>query len=250
MPSTAQSGIPVAQRRDTRLIQLLIAAALLGFVIYTLLPQHLRRRWGRKALLWGGLGFVLLMLVTGRIHWLMGVLAGLAPLAWRVLPLIRAWPLVRRWLGRKEGGASADGSGDDRLRGRLLTLELGNGEISDGEIHAAPWQGRRLSSLDLDTLRQIYAYCRTHDPASAALLRAYLDRRHQQDWHTAGNGTPDAGSMTREEACAILAVPPDADPATISAAHRRLIQRLHPDRGGSDYLASRINAAKRCLLGS
>lgn len=58
-----------------------------------------------------------------------------------------------------------------------------------------------------------------------------------------------ADDLSEEEARAILGVPPDADAETIRAAHRRLMQRVHPDRGGSDYLAARINAAKRRLLG-
>lgn len=51
------------------------------------------------------------------------------------------------------------------------------------------------------------------------------------------------------EARAILGVPANADVATIRAAHRRLIQAVHPDRGGSADLAHRINAARDTLIG-
>jgi hypothetical protein len=57
------------------------------------------------------------------------------------------------------------------------------------------------------------------------------------------------GHLSDAEARAILGVAADADAETIRAAHRRLMQRLHPDRGGSDHLAAQINAAKKRLLG-
>lgn len=226
------------------MIQLLVAAALLGLVVYAFLPADRRRTWGRKALLWGGAGFLVLMLVTGRLHWLFAVLAGLWPLAARLLPLVRAWPWLRRWLGRNPKEPEAEGN---QLRARLLTLTLGEGDTLAGEVHAAPWENARLQDLSLDQLQELLRYCEARDAASASLLRAYLDRRHGAAWHGRGPQA-DPGPMTREEACAILAVPPDADRETIVAAHRRLMQRLHPDRGGSDYLAGRINAAKRRLL--
>jgi len=57
------------------------------------------------------------------------------------------------------------------------------------------------------------------------------------------------GHLSEAEARAILGVAADADAETIRAAHRRLMQRLHPDRGGSDCLAAQINAAKQRLIG-
>ncbi|MEY4769164.1 MAG: hypothetical protein RL637_1803 [Pseudomonadota bacterium] len=52
------------------------------------------------------------------------------------------------------------------------------------------------------------------------------------------------------EAYAILGLTPVATREQIIAAHRRLIQKNHPDHGGSDYLASKINQAKKVLLHS
>jgi len=59
---------------------------------------------------------------------------------------------------------------------------------------------------------------------------------------------PNEPQLTIEEARKILSVSPHATRDEIIGAHRRLIQKFHPDRGGNDYLASRINAAKALLL--
>lgn len=55
--------------------------------------------------------------------------------------------------------------------------------------------------------------------------------------------------MSREEAFKVLGLHPDADETAIKAAHRRLMRNLHPDTGGSDYLAQQINRARDVLLG-
>ena len=100
--------------------------------------------------------------------------------------------------------------------------------------------------------------CRAGDSQSAAVLEAYLDRVHGDDWREAyGQGAeqassapPSGGPMTREEAYAVLGLEPEATEEDIRTAHRRLMQKMHPDRGGSTYLAAKLNQAKDLLLGA
>ena len=88
-----------------------------------------------------------------------------------------------------------------------------------------------------------------------SVLTSYLDRTYGDEWHGGGDAgegrrAPDnGGAMTRDEALRVLGLPAGATEAEIRAAHRRLMKQAHPDHGGSDYLASKINEAKDVLLG-
>lgn len=66
-------------------------------------------------------------------------------------------------------------------------------------------------------------------------------------WLRRGRGAP-ATALRTAEAADILGITADASREEVVAAHRRLIRNLHPDRGGSDYLAQQINAARDTLL--
>ena len=95
-------------------------------------------------------------------------------------------------------------------------------------------------------------------PWPLSSLAAYFDgggpgrREHTQSNADTGFGAPPAtgGKMTEQEAYQILGVAPGASMTEISRAHRALMKKLHPDQGGTTYLAARINEAKDVLLRS
>jgi len=155
------------------------------------------------------------------------------------------------WTRRSPGQKST-------VRTRMLVMELDHdtGAI-DGDVLAQPWAGRRLSDLDAEELQDLLQACRGEADQSATLLEAYLDHAYP-DWRGeagagAGGGPTgppaSSGVMTPDEARAVLGVGGDASDAEVRAAHRRLMKTSHPDHGGTDYLATKINQAKDVLLG-
>jgi hypothetical protein len=141
-----------------------------------------------------------------------------------------------------------------RVRSAFVEMELDHDTgAMRGRILAGPHEGMTLDALDVATLT---ASLTVIDEESRALLMAYLDRReplwreHAQGDATTGRGRSawSSGKMTEEEAYQILGVQPGASAKDIGSAHRALMKKLHPDQGGSTYLAARVNEAKDILL--
>jgi hypothetical protein len=140
-----------------------------------------------------------------------------------------------------------------RVRSAMLEMELEHDTgAMRGRVLAGRHEGKTLDALELSALLAMLGEA---DAESRALLAAYLDRRepgwreHAQDDATAGNGpVRGSGKMTEEEAYQILGVQPGASAEDIGRAHRTLMKKLHPDQGGSTYLAAQINQAKEILL--
>jgi hypothetical protein len=156
--------------------------------------------------------------------------------------------------GSPGGSAQSSQVATDTLR---MQLDHKSGAL-DGEVLRGRFIGRSLDSLGLSDLLELLADCQREDPPSVALLETYLDRR-EPDWraHLAGGAAPGgdqaggarpSGAMDEATAWSILGLAPGASADEIKAAHRRLMTKLHPDHGGSGYLAAQLNQAKDYLL--
>jgi DnaJ-domain-containing protein 1 len=151
------------------------------------------------------------------------------------------------------GGPQRSAGQTSRVRSQYLdmTLDHDSGALT-GQIAAGPDAGRSLDQFDLP---QLMAMMSGFDAESVALLESYLDRRfpawrqHAQGDAAGGRrGAAASGKMTDEEAYQILGLQPGAGRDDITRAHRSLMKKLHPDQGGSTYLATRVNQAKDVLL--
>lgn len=199
---------------------------------------------------------LLYLAVTGRLHWLGVLIAGMLPFMRRLLPLIlRFLPFLKHLYDQRQAGQQSGGNHSEVQTAIIkMTLDHDSG-VMYGTVLNGPMQGRELGDLSEQEFIQLLTYCRQNDAESARLLEAYLDKRFGDSWREDDPGsqysqshTNDSGPMTRDEAYSILGLEPDADEKSIIEAHRRLMQKVHPDRGGSDYLAAKINQAKDLLL--
>jgi hypothetical protein len=192
----------------------------------------------------GALIFAAFLALRGEIGVAIPVGAvGLGLLGW-----ISLWPATFGGRTQKSPGQVS------RVRSAFIEMELDHDSGSlRGHILAGRYEGVSLDVLDPPTLIGLLGEI---DNDSRQLLMAYLDRReprwreHAEHDAAAGEGVSAApsGKMTEEEAYQILGLQPGASAAEIGRAHRSLMKKLHPDQGGSTYLAARVNQAKDVLL--
>jgi DnaJ domain len=205
-------------------------------------PKQLARllRWVGGSLALSGAAF---LAARGQIALAIPLGAvGLGLLGW-----IQLWPASFGARTQKTPGQTS------RVRSRFIEMELDHDTgAMQGRVLEGRMQGVPLEALDVETLVGMLAEI---DEESRALLAAYLDRRapawreNAEGNATAGRGfAPSSGKMTEEEAYQILGIQPGAGAEEIGRAHRSLMKKLHPDQGGSTYLAARVNEAKDVLL--
>ena len=121
--------------------------------------------------------------------------------------------------------------------------------MMDGTILEGQFKNTKLSQLELRRLKELLREI-GNDADSSNLLTAYLDREHEA-WRSGEESTElssSSGNMSESQAIDILGLKDDATKEDVIQAHRRMMQKVHPDRGGSTYLATKINAAKEMLI--
>ena len=202
-------------------------------------------------------GALVFLTATGRFHPLAAAGTALLPFLRKGLFLFRLSPLVSSAFRMFQStNPSFDSSSTTRDRPQVseaetdelkMTLNHQTGEIS-GTVKFGEFRGRDLSTLSAVEIVRLYRSL--EDEQSRRLMVSYIERYHpdlDQAEDTAEPPTHD-DTMTVKNAREVLGVHEDASEKDVINAHRRMIQHLHPDRGGSSFLAAQINEAKRVLL--
>lgn len=242
-----------------RLILVILLIAIVAALIYrirnpgkTLAKQDLLKL--AAAVL---LGLVLLLVVTGRMHWLTALVAALFAGARGMLPwVLRFFPMLQQWYRRHrvkqqmgKAGTADEALGQSTVSTAMFDMHLNhqNGHMF-GEVTKGPYCGRQLDDMDQRELQQLYQQCAALDDDSRAVLESYLVRRFGDQWQQQSNTAGSTAEMSRQEALDILGLKEGASREDIIRAHRSMMQKVHPDRGGSDFLAAKVNAAKDVLI--
>jgi hypothetical protein len=214
---------------------------LLGWVFVNTSPARLAR-----VLKWTGIvlmvAAVLALAVSGRLAMLLGIAAALVPLLYRLRSGI---------IGLR--GPAVGSSSTIETPFVRMSLDHDTGSMA-GTVLQGRFAGMRVDELGRAELLALLRECRTVDEEGARLVEAYLDRT-DPEWRDdlqgaqAGHSARAAASdITIDEAYSILGLPPGANEEAIKAAHHRLMKQLHPDHGGTDYFAAKLNRARDVLL--
>jgi len=242
---------------------LILAIGMAAWLIYSLYLKRLlsQGRQGKLKIALIALGFVLVLLaLTGRASILFAFIGAAMTQIMRLAPLlIRFFPVLKQFAGQRNVFQNRP-SQQSRVRSEMLamTLDHDSGHI-DGEVLQGQFAGRGLLELNQQELQQLLAECQQHDPEGVRLLQAFVARVHGgENWgedpgsssenHANNEQTGTHARPSINEAGDILGISAAASRDEIIAAHRKLMGRVHPDKGGSNYLAAKINAAKEVLL--
>ena len=235
---------------------LLMAIFGVGYITYFLYLKNMKKPTKQQkikaGLIFGGLVFVILAL-TGRAPAIFAAIGALMTAAFRYYPLIlRHLPEIKKAYRSFSGQSGASQTSRVTTQAFVMSLNHDSGHM-DGEITQGSFSGKSLSELNIEELKVFYRYCQSRDQQTVQVLEAYIQRERLAEWQDAPQSEQPSSAeanTSEQEAYDILGLDPGADKQAIVDAHRRLMSRMHPDKGGSNYLASKINKAKEVLLKS
>jgi hypothetical protein len=233
-------------------IALLVGGLLIWRWVIDAEPRTLVKalKWLSAALIFA---LILFFALSGRLAWAVATLPALIPWFLRIRSAARMMKNIHRMFSSGTPGGSGQTS-EIKTRFVSMSLDHETGRM-EGRVLEGENAGRELEDMSCEELIALYHECRTKDVQSARVLESYMDKTFE-DWRTrAGPGfeeatkePPSNASMDREEAYRILGLEEGASDEDIKEAYRRLMDKFHPDHGGSDYLAAKINQAKAALV--
>ncbi|HAT28721.1 MAG TPA: molecular chaperone DnaJ [Gammaproteobacteria bacterium] len=241
-----------------RLLLLLVLPVIAYYVVMAVTQRFKLTSRQNRIMLFITAAFLVIgaLIVMGRlpVQFILAPIGAAATFMLRMLPtLLRLLPMWQILKSRVASARPRESGQSSTIRTKFLEMELqhGSGDM-DGKILQGIQAQKKLSTLSLNQLLDLSEEC-SGDHDSSQVLEAYIDRMHP-NWreHTGKkfgkSGNADESVMTKELAIEILGLDAAPNRNQIIKAYRSLMQKLHPDRGGSDYLAKKINAAKDFLL--
>lgn len=127
-----------------------------------------------------------------------------------------------------------------------VKLSMGNTVSLEGSVISGPHAGKKLNELSAEEIVELANFYKEKCKRSYYLILVLLQKSGNNQQHRQ-QGVEDSSSLSREEAIQILGLADNFNAEDVKLAHRRLMQKLHPDKGGNAWLASRINLAKDVL---
>lgn len=238
----------------------LIGGSIAWYKYHRLAPED-RKKWLQKSAVITVILFFAYLIMSGRLSIVFALLAAFIPLIRKALSLASYWPFIQKlWRHKSVLTPSSQGPNQHaegktstvRTKLLLMTLDHSNGQI-EGEVLVGQYQGKQLRELTIVQLAELYSCCPESEQDTHQLLDTYLNKMRSSEWqafkerqqHTSRSSND---PMTVVEAAEVLGVKETASKQDIIDAHRRLMAKLHPDKGGSSYLAIQVNAAKDVLL--
>ena len=232
-------------------IVLLILAIIATLILFRWLKrQPADKRWKVIAIVVAGV--LLVLVATGRMPWLFALIGAIIPLARRLFSLLRFAPLLSGIFNRVNNSTASSGQ-QSLVETQYLSMRLDHdsGQLS-GSVKNGLHAGIELHQLSQNQLLDLYKSYLKLDSDSEQLLGNYIDRTYGTEWRSQNQSNnvdeTSTAQLSVNEAYAVLGLEPDANKQSILNAHKQLMQKIHPDRGGSSYLAVKINQARDLLI--